>query len=105
MTFAEAYRAEAMAAIGKIDLALVERAIEWFREARENDRTIFIAGNGGSAATASHFVCDMVKGASAGKPSRFRIQALHDSLPTPSQTMNRGASAIFGISWNITMFG
>ena len=26
-------------------------------------------------------------------------------LPTPSQTMNNGASAIFGISWNITMFG
>ena len=31
-------------------------------KARENKRTIFIMGNGGSASTASHFACDLSKG-------------------------------------------
>jgi D-sedoheptulose 7-phosphate isomerase len=41
-----------------------------------------VCGNGGSASTASHFVTDMVKGASYGRSTRFRIMALTDSLPT-----------------------
>ena len=35
-----------------------------------------------SASTASHFVCDMLKGASFKRDKRFRIMALTDSLPT-----------------------
>ena len=54
----------------------------FLREARSAGRTIFTCGNGGSASTASHFVCDIVKGASFGRTQRFRIQALTDSLPT-----------------------
>ncbi|HOK46626.1 MAG TPA: SIS domain-containing protein, partial [Bryobacteraceae bacterium] len=38
--------------------------------------------NGGSAATASHFATDLVKGASYGRDARFRILALTDSMPT-----------------------
>ena len=38
--------------------------------------------NGGSASTASHFACDIVKGASYQRNKRFRIMALTDSLPT-----------------------
>ena len=82
MNFPARYREQLLATVGTIDLEQVGRAIEWFQEARDQDRAIFVAGNGGSAATASHFVCDMVKGASFGKPSRFRIQALHESIPT-----------------------
>ena len=41
-----------------------------------------MAGTGGSAATAAHFVCDMVKGASYQKDSKFRIMALGQNLPT-----------------------
>jgi D-sedoheptulose 7-phosphate isomerase len=82
MTFPERYKSELWKAIDRIDLAKVNQAIEWFRETRENDRQIFVCGNGGSASTASHFVCDMVKGASFNRPRRFRIMALTDSLPT-----------------------
>lgn len=80
--FSAAYRDNLIQTIQTIDAAKVSQAIEWFREARSQGKAIFVAGNGGSAATASHFVCDMLKGASLGKPSRFRIQALHDSMPT-----------------------
>ncbi len=59
--------------ISKIDLKKVDQAIELFRNARERDKHIFVCGNGGSASTASHFACDIVKGASYERPKRFRI--------------------------------
>ena len=82
MGYPARYREQLLATINEVDVDCVSRAIQWFEQARDEGRAIFVAGNGGSAATASHFVCDMVKGASCGKPSRFRIQALHDSIPT-----------------------
>lgn len=82
MSFAETYRQELLGAIAAIDVAQVENAIDWFREALASGRQIFVCGNGGSASTASHFVCDMVKGASYERPKRFRIMALTDSLAT-----------------------
>src|SRR5271170_5133932 len=81
-SFPVSYRKNLLQTIDTIDAAKVDQAIAWFRDARDHGNAIFVAGNGGSAATASHFVCDMMKGASLGKPSRFRIQALHDSMPT-----------------------
>jgi D-sedoheptulose 7-phosphate isomerase len=82
MNFAEAYRSEVHQAIDAIDVELVEMAIRWFEEARDAGRHIFVCGNGGSASTASHLACDIVKGASYNRESRFRIMALTDSLPT-----------------------
>ena len=82
MNFAAEYQKSTLAAVESIDLEKVNRAIEWFREARDSGRRIFVCGNGGSASTASHFACDMVKGASYERPKRFRMLALTDSLPT-----------------------
>lgn len=52
--------------------------------ARDNKKWIFLAGNGGSASTASHFANDMVKGLSIGDKTRFKAKALCD--PTPIMT-------------------
>jgi D-sedoheptulose 7-phosphate isomerase len=82
MTFPENYKTELIRAIDAIDTAKVNSAIEWFKEARDANRSIFVCGNGGSASTASHFACDMVKGASYQRDQRFRLMALTDSLPT-----------------------
>jgi len=71
-----------LAAIDRIDTSRVQQAIEWFREARDTSKHIFVCGNGGSASTASHFACDIVKGASYNRDSRFRIMALTDSMAT-----------------------
>ncbi len=96
MSFPAEYKRELLAAIEAIDLDKVAQAIEWFRQARAAGRTIFVCGNGGSAATASHFVCDMVKGASYGRTARFRIQALTDSIPTVTAYANDvGYEAVF----------
>src|SRR5690242_19583403 len=82
MIFPQRYKVELLQAIESIDLEKVGQAIEILAQAREAGRRIFICGNGGSASTASHFATDMVKGASYGRTSRFRIMALTDSLPT-----------------------
>jgi D-sedoheptulose 7-phosphate isomerase len=46
-------------------------------------RTVFLCGNGGSAALASHLACDLGKGtAYCNSGKRFRVLALTDNLPT-----------------------
>src|ERR1022692_3451062 len=82
MIFPQLYKDELLHAIQSIDLEKVGRAIELLAQARAEGRRIFVCGNGGSASTASHFATDLVKGASYGRTSRFRILALTDSLPT-----------------------
>ena len=88
MSFPQRYKSELMQAIETIDLDAVQRVIEILRRARDEGRHIFTCGNGGSASTASHFVCDMLKGASFGREKRFRIMALNDSLPTMTAYSN-----------------
>jgi D-sedoheptulose 7-phosphate isomerase len=82
MLFPRQYKGELIRALESIDLDLVDRAIGILANARDAGRTIFICGNGGSAATASHFATDLGKGASYGRATRFRVMALTDCLPT-----------------------
>jgi len=51
-------------------------------DAKDAGKTIFIMGNGGSAATASHYVCDFNKGISMGKDKMFKFICLNDNIPT-----------------------
>jgi D-sedoheptulose 7-phosphate isomerase len=49
--------------------------------AYEGGRTIYLFGNGGSAALASHLACDLGKGTLNGTEKRFRALALTDNVP------------------------
>jgi D-sedoheptulose 7-phosphate isomerase len=82
MSYPLRYCDQLLSTMDTIDVAKVDQAIAWMAAARDAGRAIFVAGNGGSAATAAHFVCDMGKGASFGKRTRFRMQALAQNLPT-----------------------
>jgi D-sedoheptulose 7-phosphate isomerase len=82
MSFASDYREQMVSAAKTVDVTLVERAIDEFRQAQLDDRQIFVFGNGGSASTASHFVTDIVKSASHAGAKRFRVMALTDSNST-----------------------
>ena len=48
-------------------------------EAAEQSRHVFILGNGGSCASASHWVCDMGKGINVDGKPRLRVMALADN--------------------------
>jgi len=80
----------------KISPDEVGRLIRLLAQARQTKRQIFICGNGGSAATASHFANDLGKGASYGRSQRFRVYALTDSTPWITALANDvGYSQIF----------
>ena len=59
----------------------VEQVSQILVAAYEKQGTVFVFGNGGSAALASHFACDLAKGTVNGSPKRFRIMALTDNVP------------------------
>ncbi len=68
-------------ALNKLDKDEINAFINTLEEARLNGRQIFIMGNGGSASTASHFVCDFNKGASYGMEGpRYKFICLNDNL-------------------------
>ena len=66
----------------------IERALSAIMEAYERDATIYIFGNGGSAATASHFVCDFNKGISEHFDKKFNLVCLNDNFPTMMSIAN-----------------
>ena len=57
------------------------RAAELLFDCYRRGSTIFILGNGGSAATASHFACDLAKGTQAAGLPAFRVVSLSDNVP------------------------
>jgi D-sedoheptulose 7-phosphate isomerase len=67
-----------LAAIPRDSLAAVAQAL-W--ETYERDGTIIVCGNGGSAATASHFACDLAKWTISPDRRRLRALALTDNVP------------------------
>ena len=51
-------------------------------KAQAEERTVFVFGNGGSAASASHMMCDLNKGTiDAAQGRRLRVMALTDNVP------------------------
>jgi D-sedoheptulose 7-phosphate isomerase len=68
------------AALDSIPPAQVASLIERMRQALLEDRHIFVFGNGGSAANASHFVTDLGKGSSDKIGRRFRCLSLNDNV-------------------------
>jgi D-sedoheptulose 7-phosphate isomerase len=74
------YVGQQKAALESIPAGKVEQLIELFREALKSDRQIFVLGNGGSAANASHFITDLGKGASDKVGQRFRCLSLNDNV-------------------------
>ena len=57
----EEYLTKLKNTIDRLDRTEINNFINLLLKARDEDRTIFIMGNGGSAATASHYCCDFNK--------------------------------------------
>jgi D-sedoheptulose 7-phosphate isomerase len=68
------------------DIASIAAA---FLDAFTEQRTVYVFGNGGSAASASHMMCDMNKGASSlSAGQRPRVMALTDNVSLISAWAN-----------------
>lgn len=69
-------------ALDKIDKKQISYFAKVITRHYENNSNIFIFGNGGSAATASHAVCDFNKGVCFDLEKKFRFICLNDNLPS-----------------------
>lgn len=66
----------------------IDRAIEALYRAWTERRTVFVAGNGGSAGTATHFAADLNKMIAIPGKSRLRAMSLGDNVPLVSAIVN-----------------
>ena len=67
--------------IRHLDIDAIHEAVGAIWEAYKRNAMIYIFGNGGSAFTASHFVCDFNKGISEKKNKKFNFICLSDNVP------------------------
>jgi D-sedoheptulose 7-phosphate isomerase len=58
----------------------VESLVHLLKKTLLEDRQLFVFGNGGSAANASHFATDLGKGSSDKIGRRFRVLSLNDNV-------------------------
>jgi D-sedoheptulose 7-phosphate isomerase len=65
--------------LDRVPFEAVDRVVEALMAANQARQTIFICGNGGSAATATHFGCDLAKRTIVAGQPRFRVVALTDN--------------------------
>lgn len=77
---AKAYLAQLNELIGLLDDRGMEEFAGLLFDAWQEDRSVFVFGNGGSASTASHHVCDFVKTAAVDGQRRLRAFSLVDSV-------------------------
>ncbi|MHB1415122.1 MAG: D-sedoheptulose-7-phosphate isomerase [Chloroflexota bacterium] len=77
----QGYLEEIGGILDRLPAERLAQAIYRLDEARQNGQTVFTCGNGGSAATAIHFACDLAKGALApGKPP-IKALSLCENIP------------------------
>ncbi|HZD10283.1 MAG TPA: SIS domain-containing protein [Candidatus Binatia bacterium] len=74
--------------LNNLDREAIAHAVALLQEARLNRRQVFIMGNGGSASTASHFVCDLAKNTRAAGCPDFRVLGLADNMALLSAYAN-----------------
>jgi len=80
----------------QIDAMEINALMNAIENSRQKDATIYIMGNGGSAATASHFVNDFNKGISEYIEQKFRFVCLNDNIATVMAIANDiGYDAVF----------
>jgi D-sedoheptulose 7-phosphate isomerase len=67
--------------LSSIPVEKISEVVTLFKSALDSEKNIFVFGNGGCAANASHFVTDLGKGSSDKTYKRFRCLSLNDNNP------------------------
>ena len=92
----KAYAQHEITALRSLNTSEVNALLNALDEARRRGATVYIMGNGGSAATASHFTNDFNKGLSEHLAQPFRFVCLSDNIATLTAIANDvGYDAIF----------
>ncbi len=81
LRYSREYIERLSALMGSADLDMLRRVVEELERARDRGATVFIAGNGGSSATAAHWVNDLGKAAKRPDRQPIRVMGLTDNVP------------------------
>lgn len=81
LTSPREYLLQLQSVIDRLDTDVVDRLVEAIWSGYLRSRTVFLFGNGGSAALASHLACDLGKGTINGHRKRLRAVCLSDNVP------------------------
>jgi D-sedoheptulose 7-phosphate isomerase len=96
MNQVNSYIEELQQTMNKLPQARIEQVIQLLVEARMSRRQVFIMGNGGSASTASHFVCDLAKNTRKNELPNYRVIGLTDNMAIFSALANdEGYESVF----------
>lgn len=83
-TFRKIYYEQLIKGLEQVPAEDFEKVTNILLDAWENDKQVFIFGNGGSASTASHFACDLGKGTLTNiydmTEKRFKVISLNDNI-------------------------
>jgi len=83
-----AYLEDEIKTLRSLDIQALNQALNLLTEAFENGNTVYVFGNGGSAATASHFQNDFNKGISEHTKKKFNFLCLNDNIATVMAVAN-----------------
>ena len=88
MKFIHCYLEDLKQTLTRLPEEPIDLVVQTLHEARLNNKQIFIMGNGGSASTASHFVCDLGKNTRIKGMPNFRVMGLTDNMAMFSALAN-----------------
>ena len=86
--YVEDYFERLKALVDAMPVDRIEAMGETLFQAYRHGKQVFVIGNGGSAATASHMACDLGKNTIGPNLRRFRIMSLNDNMPLLSALAN-----------------
>ncbi len=82
------YLAKEIEILNKLDVNAINAALNLLLETMDTGSTVYIFGNGGSSATASHFQNDFNKGVSEHTEKKFNFLCLNDNVATVMAVAN-----------------
>jgi D-sedoheptulose 7-phosphate isomerase len=82
------YFADLNRVLRRLPYHVVDKITAVLVQAYEENRTVYLFGNGGSAALASHSACDLGKGTAVKGRRRFRVLSLTDNIPVMTAWAN-----------------
>lgn len=82
LNLARNYISDLQQVLQEMELSTIIKFATQLKETAQQDRTIFIFGNGGCASLASHFCADLGKMMKLEKNENYRIISLNDNIPS-----------------------
>lgn len=82
------YKTELIQQINELSNDSLNELVKSIMETYRKNKTVYVFGNGGSAATASHFQCDIGKGTQVEGQKRLKVLSLTDNIAIMSAISN-----------------